>query len=636
MLRTVRIEGYRGFGVFEIDLAQVNVLLGPNSSGKSSVLQAIRLACAALEWTLKQGPEPKLSGDWIVIWWDWPIQKNEAFLPVTLTEELFLHKGDEPLSIRLLFDEGDYIRELKVSLRYGRSDALRLDVRVKSPGALDAVGGAKPKSKKLSPKLAESLQDRWPIAVAIPAFYGVIREEPFVNDGRLARLLNAGEQGSVVRNLVGRLPNLKELNDQLVPAIATQIIAGTTGQGLSSTEWLSVSFRDQNGNLEIASAGTGLVALTALFSALRWYGANLSPGRPLIFLLDEPEAHLHPKLQGDTGERLAETVTNFGAQMILATHSVEMINRLGRREGTFLWSVDRLAKQPAVKLTSENEIIERLETFCDLSPFASLQLLRSKRVLFHEGKTDREILERCARARFSNSHVNLDLFRRWTFVELSSESNADAKDVLKKALEPLAQASVGGDNVRIVRVLDRDYHRKPMLGPEEGTGPIKEFDVVWSGYSIESQFLEPECLTAWISLYFRDEPALTADLPIWIQEAISSANKDEALNRHAEVQILAREMNLLTVGQTRSPKHLTELSEAVRAKLSAQPEVYQNGKKRAQYILQFVREKFPLSHQNRIRGDITDILRYAQSPTTLREPKLVPPEIDKLLTYLIT
>ena len=117
-------------------------------------------------------------------------------------DELFLNRGDDAIAISLGFEDTDFIRELRVTLRYGRAEALRLDVRVKSDAALQAVAGTKPKSKFFSERLAASLRGKESIAITVPSFYGVIRDEPYVNDARLERLLGAGAQGSVVRNLV--------------------------------------------------------------------------------------------------------------------------------------------------------------------------------------------------------------------------------------------------------------------------------------------------------------------------------------------------------------------------------------------------------------------------------------------------
>lgn len=639
MLREAKIENFRGIEKIEAELDRVAVLLGPNSSGKSSVLHAIRFACSALAWTLRQGPEPKVRDQWIAVWEDWPIRADEAFLPAVPTEDLFLNRAGHDLIVTLRFDDADFVQELRVMLRYGRNAALKLDVRVKSAQALAAASGIATKSRQspvYSQRLAEALVGKEPIAVAVPSFYGVVRHEPYVNDARLERLLGAGEQGAVVRNLVARLDTLKELSDLLRMSVGAEIAKSTSGQDLQQAEDLAVQFRDKNGELEISAAGTGLVALTALFSSLKWYQPRAAQGRPLLFLLDEPEAHLHPKLQAATGDRLADLITNFGAQVILATHSVEMINRLGRRADTVLLSVDRTVIPAAVRLTSEDEIVERLEAFCDLSPFASLQLLRSRRVLFHEGKTDRSILEDCARAYFANDPTRLAQFRRWTFVELSSETNAEAKNVLKRALAPLAAVGAAGDPVRIVRVLDRDYHRQPVFGPEQGDVTLKEFDIVWSRYSIESLFLEAPCLAAWIRLALAAIPAAPSaiDLEKWIADGIASANSDSAMLDAATAQMIANELRKVPQISGANNKPVIDAIERAKSALLPAPEVYQRGKDRAHHILMHLRGKLPVSMQNKVRSDLAEVLKHAPSPSTLIAPALVPPEIEQLLKYL--
>lgn len=638
MLRRVSIQGFRGFDIFETDLQSVNVLLGPNSCGKSSVLHAVRLACSALAWTLEQDPSPQTKDDWIVIWWDWPVGTKEKFLPPMETEELFLNRGGRPLIISLQFDDDDYIQALQVSLRYGRSEALRLDVRVKSRDTLAMVSGSKRKVRNFSPTLASALVGKAPTAVTIPAFYGVVPDEPFVNDARLARQLGSGEQGRVVRNLIGRLANTKEINAFLLRSVGAEITWSISGQQLQTVDTLTAYYRDRNGELELSSAGTGLVALAALYAAFAWYSPLASEGRPLIFLLDEPEAHLHPKLQGDTGERIAELAQQFRVQLMIATHSVEMINRLGFRPETLLLSVDRNAQPAVERLTTENEVVKSLESFCDLTPFSSLNLLRSRKVLFHEGRTDRDMLECCARTLFVNDPASRQRFLQWTFVELSSVTNAEAKNVLKKALEPLVSDAKNKEPVRIVRVLDRDYDRVSGVGPERGDSAIKEFDVVWSGYSIESLFLEPRCLAAWLWYELQNRPNAPSlvELERAVADGIVAANNDSELNERTTDQLFARRLRTLTVGQLDSPQKIIRLRSDIEAEIKANFNAFQHGKSRAKRVLEHVRSTLPIHLRNRVRAEISDVLRYAPSPSTLGTPALVPPEIVQLLNYLVS
>ena len=59
------------------------------------------------------------------------------------------------------------------------------------------------------------------------------------------------------------------------------------------------------------------------------------------------------------GEELARLAGEFGHQLILATHSVEMINRLGRLPETVLLTVDRSSGTSA-RLTTEDDRIRAL------------------------------------------------------------------------------------------------------------------------------------------------------------------------------------------------------------------------------------------------------------------------------------
>ena len=51
MISAIRIQGYRGFEQFEMgNLGRVNLLVGANNSGKTSVLEAIDLLSSSLDF----------------------------------------------------------------------------------------------------------------------------------------------------------------------------------------------------------------------------------------------------------------------------------------------------------------------------------------------------------------------------------------------------------------------------------------------------------------------------------------------------------------------------------------------------------------------------------------------------------
>jgi len=67
-------------------------------------------------------------------------------------------------------------------------------------------------------------------------------------------------------------------------------------------------------------AGSGLNQILLLASVIAWR-------KPGIVLLDEPDAHLHSSVQTQLLDFLIELVSRFKLQVILATHSKDLIGR---------------------------------------------------------------------------------------------------------------------------------------------------------------------------------------------------------------------------------------------------------------------------------------------------------------------
>jgi predicted ATP-dependent endonuclease of OLD family len=55
VLTGIKFENFRGFSSFDAALKPVTVLVGPNSSGKTSVLHAARMVVEALDLAIEHG-----------------------------------------------------------------------------------------------------------------------------------------------------------------------------------------------------------------------------------------------------------------------------------------------------------------------------------------------------------------------------------------------------------------------------------------------------------------------------------------------------------------------------------------------------------------------------------------------------
>ena len=62
-----------------------------------------------------------------------------------------------------------------------------------------------------------------------------------------------------------------------------------------------------------------------------------------ILILEQPEAHLHPKVQSELGDVLIDVVKNRDLQIILESHSEHLLHRLMRRTAEEQLCVDDTA-----------------------------------------------------------------------------------------------------------------------------------------------------------------------------------------------------------------------------------------------------------------------------------------------------
>ncbi|HSO00167.1 MAG TPA: AAA family ATPase [Candidatus Nanopelagicales bacterium] len=640
MLRRVELRNFRGFRSLDVACGPVTGIIGKNSSGKTSILHAVRMVAEAFALALADDeirPQANRTDHWIDVCTREVILEPARLVGLADWRQLFTDAqvGEGvSLSIELTFEETDAVQAAALELHYGRNAQLQLTLNVQSRAVTEAVSALPKKSVHRPRRLRDELEKAAPRVVFVPAFYGVTRVEEYRTQPLVDRLLGSGDQSHIVRNLVARLDGaaLARMNAFLGGALRAQIVHRTAQQDAESRPDLVVTYQDTNGALELSSAGAGLIGLVALYAALERIREERKRNeqRPVLFLLDEPEAHLHPRLQGDVGEELARLAAEFGVQLLIATHSVEMVNRLGRRPETALLSVDRVTST-ATALQSENDRLRALDEFCDLSPFTSLSFLASRRILFYEGPSDLRVLDTCARVYFRSDPARLRRFERYTPVALEGVGNAVAPRVLQKVLTPGLFPKIDADQpVRAAMALDRDYVRDPK--PAQLTQVAPHFDaieVVWSRHCIESLFLDRACLAAWLAPYVKTDAQKLQQL---IEDAITAANAERALEDAAYEGRYRFHRRPDAQGRMATEQIA---GKATRDEVRADPATWQPGKRRAAFVLERVRAGLPPEDRRNLRGGLPDLLAGAAGVVTADPTVLVPREVRAFLDLLV-
>jgi hypothetical protein len=630
MLKTVEIEGFRGFEKVTIDVAKTTAIVGRNSSGKSSVLQAVRLACEALLLALESDDfSGATNASTIEVCSKLVVSDPSRLSALVEWIQLFTHDlgpSKTTCKFTLTFDPEDVIRALQVTLVRGRNTRLLLDVSVVSDTVTKKASAFK--AKQRTAMLRDELLRERPTAVLIPAFNGVVSHEERRSQAIVNRLLGGGDQSHIVRNLVARLDlsGLNRLNGFLARTLGAQIVKHTTLDQAEGVESLRVVFKDTNGDLELSAAGTGLIAMVALYASLetvREQRLRTAPNSVApIFLLDEPEAHLHPRLQGDVGTELLRLAEEFNFQIILATHSVEMINRFGKAR-TKLLNVDR-AQNRVVELSDDHGLMRAIEDFADLEPFTAVNMLASRRLYFHEGPSDDKFLNACARVLFRSDDVRMRAWKRFVGCTLGGSGNAPAAKAFELALSPQLFPRLAGDPVVAALILDRDYVRAPTLRPRTASTSVRVIECVWSRHSIESLFLDAQVLAGWIAGQAEvDETTMRKA----IERVLPSVDEHAELNAFA-----TRERTVFWRRPDANDQQLSEKAAQKKAsdEVRAAPEVFQQGHGRAGQLLQALRKQ---PEGKRLRGKLLDMIERAD-PDKLGDG-VVPAEIRELLVAMV-
>lgn len=441
-------------------------------------------------------------------------------------------------------------------------------------------------------------------------------------------MVGSADQSHVVRNMISRLSvaQFQQLNSFLKDMVGAELIQRTQGDAVEQVSPLRVTFRDSNGELELSAAGAGLINLVAIYSSLaRWQ--EESADRQILFLLDEPEAHLHPRLQSSTADRLATVITQtFGAQLIMATHSIDIVNRIGERDDAAIFRTDRLDMiGGGQELSGQGALVADLSQWADLTPFSIINFLASRRIFFHEGKTDAVILGKCAEILFRSNPLKMRQFERWTFVEMEGSSNEKLAGLLSMLIRSnLFSQAIDLAEFKIVTQLDKDYRDEAPGFRQVPDSPIPRFQSVWSRHSIESLFCEVEVLRAWLGSTY---PTITLEL---LASSIDQTNRDEGLNQNAKEQ----RQSFLLKPQQKIDANIIATNRQAALDIEGSPATWQRGKDRASSILLSIKNS--LGNQARTLSTALDkVIDHAdQNSFPAGNYQFLPAEVRTLLEWM--
>ena len=355
MISSIHFKNFKVLENYSISLKEFNILVGVNNSGKSTILDALRILQGAYRYASRLKPSHiSLPNDKLVFGWTIP----DASIPIIL-ENVQSNLTEEPAIIKYRFDSK---KQLFIYLFKNFQPVLAIDIDGENP------------------KTAASFRDTFKLNLAIiPTLSPFEIEEDVVDVKYLNRWIGSRRASRLFRNIWFKYPdNFEEFKEKVELTWQGMSILMPEQSSLFSKR-LTMFFLENRITREICWAGFGFQVWLQLLTHI------INNKNADIIVVDEPEIYLHPDLQHKILNLLRET----NAKILLATHSTEIINEAEPNE---VLIVDR-------KYTSAR----RLNNLLDLQSATDLigsnqninltRLARGKRILFVEGK-DLKILSK--------------------------------------------------------------------------------------------------------------------------------------------------------------------------------------------------------------------------------------------------
>ena len=295
-LTKLKIENFKRVVEVEIPLADVNILVGTNGCGKSSIIQAVHLACCVMRQAdrVDSGKTSTVGVDEL------------DYLPTDNYKTLghganWGNKEGTPSSqVTLYFEklEGDVMESL-CRLRSARNAGISITGSVHA----DLKPALRTKNKFFS--------------AYIPGISGIPNKEERKSKKVILKACSFGDSNVILRNALLLLKEDSPQNIDLIEQWIGKIIGPVSIAVRHSADtdlYIQCEITLEGSTKPIELAGTGYLQLIQIFC----YVLLFNPG---MLLIDEPDIHLHPHVQEKLVRVLAEVARERGIRILLTTHS---------------------------------------------------------------------------------------------------------------------------------------------------------------------------------------------------------------------------------------------------------------------------------------------------------------------------
>jgi predicted ATPase len=481
-ITSVKFIEYKAFQNFSISLSGMNILVGPNNNGKSTVIGAFRILAQAMRIARSRNSE---------ILWGPNGQRPAWRIPA----------DQIPVSSENIHTDYDHI-DTFVEFRVSTGATLTL--------FFPDDGGCKFYADSATGYIRSpsDLRRHVPISVAVVPILGPLEhEEKAVSEETVRKNLLTTRASRHFRNYWHYNP---EGFDDYADLVESTWPGMTITPPERSDENYVMFCQENRRDRELFWSGFGFQIWLQLL-------AHVSRSRDAsILVVDEPELYLHPDIQ----LQLLSILREAGPDVLVATHSTEIMSEADPSE---IILVDK-KRRSGERLRDVEGVQRALDAIGSIQNITLTRLARTRKIVFTEGVTDYRLVRRFAqKMSYSDLAAGADL----TAMESGGFSGWDKVRSLAEAFEEAL-----GFELNVGAIFDRDFWCDEAIADMGAKlAAHLTFFHIHKRKEIENYLLVPDVLDRAIAAAKRERSDRTGDLPAPQPEGYSARILGEICER---------------------------------------------------------------------------------------------------------
>ncbi|WP_291829107.1 AAA family ATPase [Bosea sp. (in: a-proteobacteria)] len=356
-IRRIAFSNFKAFASYSLALSDVNILVGPNNSGKSTIIGALRTLDAAVRLARTRAPSRLHIGETTAVGYRIP----EESVPISLENVQTDYNGSES----------------RVTFHLTNGNSLVL--------VFPEDGGCVlvPEMRSGLVTSAAVFKREFPLALVIVPVLGPVEHK------EQRRERNTVVSGLSTHRASRHFRSYWHYYPEAFDAFARLVARTWPGMSIGSPEYdhgsgeLAMFCLEGRMTRELYWVGFGFQVWCQLLTHL----SRANEGS--LVVVDEPEVYLHPDVQ----RQLLGVIRDIGADVLLATHSSEIIAEADPAE---IVMIDK-RRRTGDRLKNVSGIQRALDAVGSSQNMTLTALAKNRRVLFVEGLDDFRLFRRFAR-----------------------------------------------------------------------------------------------------------------------------------------------------------------------------------------------------------------------------------------------